>query len=304
MTVDTNSESSSSSYEEFVKVEHETNKKKVKIIFKTPTEIDNRSRSVVLALQQTFLDLLYRWSQSDSYHQHDVQEMCRLLIDHIETKTKETIVDGEISRLLEGKSQVSIKCLNVDFESKKIESFYDIQLSVKGMKNIYESFDQYCIDEVLEESNKYHAPQHGLQDAVRCISFLEFPPLLHLHLLRFVVNTMTYNYEKVCDRFEFPRQLQLDKYLSDESESKNKNDVYLLQSVLVHCGSTSGGHYIAYVSPNCDSIWYKFDDDIVSIVSEDDALEGNFGSNENFQRTAYTAYMLLYIKSSMLGNIR
>ncbi|KAF0993379.1 hypothetical protein HZS_3688 [Henneguya salminicola] len=75
----------------------------------------------------------FGWAPSEIYLQHDVQEMCRLLIDHIETKIKDTVVDGEIGRLLEGKSLVTIKCLNIDFESKRTESFYDIQLNFMNL---------------------------------------------------------------------------------------------------------------------------------------------------------------------------
>ena len=36
-----------------------------------------------------------------------------------------------------------LKCLDVDYESKREESFTEIQLGTKGMKDIYESLDFY-----------------------------------------------------------------------------------------------------------------------------------------------------------------
>lgn len=98
-----------------------------------------------------------------------------------------------------------IKCVNVDYESSRIEefngtviyrslvvscithllSFPDIQLNVKGMKNLYESFKDYVAVETLEGDNKYMAEGHGLQDARKGIIFQSFPPVLHLQLKRF-----------------------------------------------------------------------------------------------------------------------
>jgi len=44
----------------------------------------------------------------------------------------------------------------------------DLQLDVKGCRDVYASFDKYVEVERLEGDNKYHAEQHGLQ--VTCIS--------------------------------------------------------------------------------------------------------------------------------------
>ncbi len=61
----------------------------------------------------------------------------------------------------------------------------DIQLDVKGCKNIYDSFDKYTETEMLDGQNQYHAEQHGLQDARKGVSFDDFPPVLQLQLKRF-----------------------------------------------------------------------------------------------------------------------
>ena len=41
--------------------------------------------------------------------------------------------------------------------------YSDLQLDVKGCKDVYASFDKYVEVERLEGDNKYHAEQHGLQ---------------------------------------------------------------------------------------------------------------------------------------------
>ena len=100
-----------------------------------------------------------------------------------------------------------IKCVNVDYESARTEEFngknqiaytwnflnnlcwilimIDIQLNVKGMKNLLESFRDYVAVETLDGDNKYQAEGFGLQDAKKGILFESFPPVLHLQLKRF-----------------------------------------------------------------------------------------------------------------------
>jgi ubiquitin carboxyl-terminal hydrolase 7 len=41
--------------------------------------------------------------------------------------------------------------------------FADLQLDVKGCRDVYASFDKYVEVERLEGDNKYHAENHGLQ---------------------------------------------------------------------------------------------------------------------------------------------
>ena len=43
------------------------------------------------------------------------------------------------------------------------ESFYDIQLNIKGKKSIVESFQDYIQTETLDGDNKYDAGSFGLQ---------------------------------------------------------------------------------------------------------------------------------------------
>ena len=54
-----------------------------------------------------------------------------------------------------------IKCKNVDYKSTRTESFYDIQLNIKGKKSIQESFRDYIQTEPLEGDNKYTCSQCG-----------------------------------------------------------------------------------------------------------------------------------------------
>ncbi|KAJ1432182.1 Ubiquitin specific protease, conserved site [Sesbania bispinosa] len=149
-----------------------------KAVYHMPTtENDMPSGSIPLALQSLFYKLQYSdtsvatkeltksfgWDTYDSFMQHDVQELNRVLCEKLEDKMKGTVVEGTIQKLFEGHHMNYIECINVDYKSTRKESFYDLQLDVKGCPDVYASFDKYVEVERLEGDNKYHAEQYGLQ---------------------------------------------------------------------------------------------------------------------------------------------
>lgn len=79
-----------------------------------------------------------------------------------------TKVEGTIGQLFEGHMHMFIECINVDYKSTRQESFMDLQLDVKGCKNIYDSFDKYCEVEVMDGQNQYKTDDHGLQARTSC----------------------------------------------------------------------------------------------------------------------------------------
>ncbi|CAI9091428.1 OLC1v1026461C1 [Oldenlandia corymbosa var. corymbosa] len=300
-----------------------------KAVYHMPTtENDMPSGSIPLALQSLFYKLQYSdtsvatkeltksfgWDTYDSFMQHDVQELNRVLCEKLEDKMKGTVVEGTIQQLFEGHHMNYIECINVDFKSTRKESFYDLQLDVKGCKDVYASFDKYVEVERLEGDNKYHAEQYGLQDARKGTLFIDFPPVLQLQLKRFEYDFIRDTMVKINDRYEFPLQLDLDrengKYLSPEADRSVRN-LYTLHSVLVHSGGVHGGHYYAYIRPTLSDQWLKFDDERVTKEDMKRALEEQYGGEEElpqanpgfnntpFKFTKYSnAYMLVYIRES------
>ncbi|KAK4279205.1 hypothetical protein QN277_016942 [Acacia crassicarpa] len=300
-----------------------------KAVYHMPTtENDMPSGSIPLALQSLFYKLQYSdtsvatkeltksfgWDTYDSFMQHDVQELNRVLCEKLEDKMKGTVVEGTIQKLFEGHHMNYIECINVDYKSTRKESFYDLQLDVKGCRDVYASFDKYVEVERLEGDNKYHAEQYGLQDAKKGVLFIDFPPVLQLQLKRFEYDFMRDTMVKINDRYEFPLQLDLDrengKYLSPDADRSVRN-LYTLHSVLVHSGGVHGGHYYAFIRPTLSDQWYKFDDERVTKEDTKRALEEQYGGEEElpqtnpgfnntpFKFTKYSnAYMLVYIRES------
>ena len=248
--------------------------------------------------------------------QHDVQEFSRILQDKLEIKMKGTPAEGAIPKLFKGTMKNFIKCINVDFESSVIEDFYDIQLTIKGLKTLRDSFKDYVSVETLDGENKYQAEGHGLQDARKGVIFKSFPPVLHLQLRRFEYDVMKDALVKINDRHEFPFEIDLAEFVDPAERDPNTSYNYRLHGVLVHSGDLHGGHYFALIKPTKDGRWFKFDDDRVTPVTDKEVLEDNYGGDmpnglmaphqRNQARTLKkftNAYMLVYIRDSELDTV-
>jgi hypothetical protein len=93
--------------------------------------------------------------------------------------------------------------VHVDYTSRREESFYDLQLDVKGCGHLKNSFTKYIDVETLSGENQYEAEGHGKQDAQRGMEFLAFPPVLTIHLKRFEFDPRSVTMVKINDRFEY-----------------------------------------------------------------------------------------------------
>ncbi|WAQ97600.1 UBP7-like protein [Mya arenaria] len=228
-----------------------------KAVYLMPTESDDPTKSVPLALQRVFHELQFSdaavgtkkltksfgWETFDTFMQHDVQELCRVLLENMESKMKNTCVDGTIPKLFEGK----------------------------------------------------------MLEAEKGVIFKHLPPVLHLHLLRFMYDPSSDANVKINDRYEFPERLDLEPYL----EKKEKTPaIYILHAVLVHSGDNHGGHYVVYISPKGDGKYCKFDDDVVSKCTRQEALDRNFGGHDDDISVKHctNAYMLVVTEDYFYGH--
>eukprot|EP00457_Paulinella_chromatophora_P002746 gb/GEZN01002751.1/.p1 GENE.gb/GEZN01002751.1/~~gb/GEZN01002751.1/.p1 ORF type:complete len:674 (+),score=109.65 gb/GEZN01002751.1/:148-2169(+) len=325
----------------------------------------SREHNIVVALQKLFLKMQegqntastrqlmssFGWGDGVAFMQHDVQEFLRVLIESLEKSVREK---KKITRLFRGVSEMYIECLNVNYRSTRKEEFYDLQLDVKGIKDLQSSLHQYVTIERMDGPNQYRAEQHGLQDAKKGVRFLKFPPILQIQLKRFAFDFQYGDTQKVNDRFEFPVKLDLTEFLptqpaassaqtapattegegkaaakvktdaagapteeagggekaKDEEDSQHHPQIYHLHSVLVHMGGVHGGHYYVYIrpftldTPYQKAPWFKFDDQMVTPCSEEEAVAGAFGGPDPDGRFTYdrisNAYMLVYIQDYLL----
>lgn len=302
-------------------------------VYQIPTEneVDYRANSAY-ALQRLFYQLqtnstavstheltgAFGWDSKQIFEQQDVQELSRVLMERLEERMKGTEAENALAKMFVGKMKTYISCINIEFESSRMEEFWDLQLNVNGLKGLEESFKDYIAQETMDGENQYQAEGYGLQDAKKGVIFESFPAVLHLQLKRFEFDFAREINVKINDRFEFPEILDLSPYLSEDAD-KSEPYIYHLHGVLVHSGDISAGHYYAFLKPHKNGEFFKFDDDRVTRATKKEAIDDNFGGeysnlpNGHGQRNPYTrqwstkrsmnAYMLVYIRESRLDEI-
>lgn len=105
-------------------------------------------------------------------------------------------------------------------------------------------------------------------------------------------------------RFEFYEKISLDPYIQTAESTASD---YTLHAVLVHSGDNHGGHYVVFINPRGDGRWCKFDDDVVSRCTKQEAVDNNFGGHDDdlnmTVKHCTNAYMLVYIRDSELRNV-
>lgn len=94
-----------------------------------------------------------------------------------------------------------------------------------------------------------------------------------------------------------------DKFLSNQSGPY----MYELFAIMIHSGSASGGHYYAYIKDFESSIWYCFNDQSVTNITQEDIQKSFGGGSRAYYSGAYSsstnAYMLMYRQVDSSRNI-
>lgn len=299
----------------------------------TESEQDRTNSQSAYALQRLFYRLQadqtavstqelthsFGWESRQIFEQQDVQELSRILMEKLEERMKGTEAENALPNMFVGKMKTYLRCINVEYESSRTEDFWDLQLNVSGCKSVDESFKDYIQVETLEGDNKYAAEGYGLQDAKKGVIFQAFPNVLHLQLKRFEYDFQRDAMMKVNDRYEFPDIWDATPYLDDTAD-KSEPYIYHLHGVLVHSGDLNAGHYYAFLKPEKNGEFYRFDDDRVTRATKREAIDDNFGGdyangmNGSLKgQNPYTrqwstkrsnnAYMLVYIRESRLDQI-
>ncbi|XP_061879259.1 ubiquitin carboxyl-terminal hydrolase 33 isoform X2 [Entelurus aequoreus] len=118
----------------------------------------------------------------------------------------------------------------------------------------------------LKGDNMYSCEKcKKLRNGVKFCKMQSLPEILCIHLKRFRHELMFST--KIGTHVSFPLEgLDLQPFLTKDSSAQTAN--YDLLSVICHHGTASSGHYIAYCRNNVNNLWYEFDDQSVTEVSE------------------------------------
>uniref|UniRef100_A0A8C6LSU4 Ubiquitin carboxyl-terminal hydrolase n=1 Tax=Nothobranchius furzeri TaxID=105023 RepID=A0A8C6LSU4_NOTFU len=220
-----------------------------------------------------------------------------------------------ISDVFDGTIVSSVQCLTCDRVSVTLENFQDISLPIPGKEDLAKLHssthqtslvkagscgDAYApqgwialVMEYIKRCVWFWGPVVTLQDCLAAFfardelkgdnmykcSLLQ---ILCVHLKRFRHELMFST--KIGTHVSFPLEgLDLQPFLAKDSSAQTTN--YDLLSVICHHGTASSGHYIAYCRNDVNKLWYEFDDQSVTEVSESCVQNAE-------------AYVLFYKKSS------
>lgn len=255
----------------------------------------------------------------DSYIQHDVQELMRVLFDALDKYLDPKILPGDPDKKEEKKDEKkdddSSKCVSKLFTGvlddyistiEKVNDkpvyerchqaeFMDVQLVIRGVSSIEEALDNYVKPEIMNGDNQWKVEELNNRkfDAEKGFKFRELPYILTLQLKRFDYDPQTWSRIKLANKVTYPFILDMSKYVSKE----RKKYLYELYSVLIHAGNANGGHYYAYIKNFADGKWYEFNDTNVTAITEEQ-VKAMAGGNDDQRHRAYgvstNAYMLMY----------
>jgi hypothetical protein len=131
-----------------------------KAVFLTPS----KKPSLLFALQKLFFEMStynspvsntyfqnsFGWGKDVGSLQQDVQEFNMILSNSLKQNMKGTKLEEAFKYLFSGVASTIINCVHVNHKSIIDEDFMDIQLTVRGCRNLEESFNKYIEEEFLE----------------------------------------------------------------------------------------------------------------------------------------------------------
>ena len=258
------------------------------------------------------------------HQQMDVDEFFSNILDKLENRIKNTENENLIKYFFQGRLNDNLTfqegCIH---HRTNVNDFYSIQLQVQNKKNIYESLDTFIEGELMNGDNCIFCPKCNKKfPALKSQCFRTLPRMLVFVLKRFEFNYDTMQKIKINDYYEFPLELDLNKYTQDYIDSKDNKDnkdnkenenkenkdnndksnkqdnKYTLKSVVIHQGYSEGGHYYAFIKDNLSQEWYQFNDTRVNKFNLDDLGAEAFGGKDSESKIEKNrnAYLLFYEK--------
>uniref|UniRef100_UPI00398ED145 ubl carboxyl-terminal hydrolase 18-like isoform X2 n=1 Tax=Pristiophorus japonicus TaxID=55135 RepID=UPI00398ED145 len=235
--------------------------------------------------------------------QLDAEEIFRSLFSLLQDQLKKTEFIRDINNLHIITTEEYTKCLQCLQECKQVGYMLTIPLSLCNPSSgelymcVKKSLDAFFEPQILEGGNKCYCDQCGKKTKTMQGSRVLSPPqILCLQLKRFDLATNLGKAVKSYNFMAFPDRLNLDNF---NKEHHRQMDTYNLLSVIVHIGSTSFGHYYAYIRRFPEMDWYCFRDEYVTKATWKDVTT-TFGSSPssscglNRFQMGETAYLLFY----------
>uniref|UniRef100_A0A3B5LV16 Ubiquitin carboxyl-terminal hydrolase n=1 Tax=Xiphophorus couchianus TaxID=32473 RepID=A0A3B5LV16_9TELE len=178
-------------------------------------------------------------------------------------------------------------------ESATLQPFFTLQLDIQSEKirTVQEALETLVARESVQG---YTSKTKQEIEVSRRVTLEELPPVLVLHLKRFVFEK-TGGCQKLTKNIDYPVDLEISKdLLSSGVRSKvlKGQRTYRLFAVVYHHGnSATGGHYTTDVFHIGLNGWLRIDDQAVKVINQYQVLK---------QTAERTAYLLYYRRVDLL----
>ncbi|MBN3278828.1 UBP10 hydrolase, partial [Polyodon spathula] len=178
-------------------------------------------------------------------------------------------------------------------ESATLQPFFSLQLDIQSEKirTVQEALETLVARECVQG---YTTKSKQEIEISRRVTLEELPPVLVLHLKRFVYEK-TGGCQKLIKNIEYPVDLEISKdLLSPGVRSKifKGQRSYRLFAVVYHHGnSATGGHYTTDVFHIGRNGWLRIDDQAVKVINQYQVVK---------QTAERTAYLLYYRRIDLL----
>ncbi|NXF11123.1 UBP18 hydrolase, partial [Smithornis capensis] len=198
--------------------------------------------------------------------------------------------------------QEHLACQNCSFEIKSNSSMLTLPLPVLDsnshrLKTLEDCLKYFFYPEELTGQNMCFCQQCGRKSPfLQSMKLVHLPQTLTIQLKRFCFEKSSSTH-KLSHYLPFPQELDFNAVLTENQCQADDNEKatwqYGLFAVVAHSGSTSYGHYCAYIQSLTECKWYCFNDSEVCQVSWDD-VKCTYG-HPNLH-WGETAYLLIYVK--------
>jgi len=215
--------------------------------------------------------------------QHDSHEFLIILIDILEEEfnleyksSGKKIVGIELNKLFNtifGTKLASIIICdetNEKSKSKSKERILSLPIPKKIKLNLQVCMKHFLEVEELTDDNKWYSEKNNKKyDALKQLYIKSYPKYLIIHLKRF-------SYHDNSGSSKNNSEVEMNQCM------KLKNNNYSLRAIIIHSGSTNGGHYISIVNKN--NQWYLCNDSNITKI-------------QNIDKYINIGYIYLFVKN-------
>ncbi|CAI2163054.1 11379_t:CDS:10 [Funneliformis geosporum] len=200
------------------------------------------------------------------------------------------IEETPISHIFGGKFRSELICPG-SADSITLQPYQSLQLDIQpdDVKTIGDALKNLTVPEYVDD---FYSPKNGLVRATKRLYIEELPPILTLHLKRFVYDNVG-GAQKLSKHIGYSTTLSIQPEIFAPTRRPKKAVEYRLFGVVYHHGkSATGGHYTADILRK-NSEWHHVDDTAISKISSEEVA-----AVENpTQPTDRSAYILFYMKN-------